>query len=328
MTPSLSRRIGAALLCAGAALGALDAAAADSPRCAAAALRATGDERIRSAIDEARRQHQLFGGQVIERNGGLFRLGHHEAEWDRNRGDPTPTWERVATFWRSLSDSEPPRVMTSLGWVARSEVPAGAAAGANGSQRAEVATREALLRAAIVDTPWSAAFLSYLMKAAGFSRAEFEFSDTHADYVRAALDASAAEAEGREATHAFRACDIATTPPRAGDLLCATRDTAVGVARFDALAAAIAVRATGADFPMHCDLVVRSDQGGDAKLEAIGGNVVQSVTLTRMTLNANKVLSAFHVTGAVPHPGCAGQAQPCPAHLGRRPWVVLLQFRQ
>ena len=51
---------------------------------------------------------------------------------------------------------------------------------------------------------------------------------------------------------------------------------------------------------MHCDLVVRSDEGGDAKLDAIGGNVVQSVTLTRMTLNANKVLSAFHVTGAAP----------------------------
>jgi len=192
----------------------------------------------------------------------------------------------------------------------------------------ELATREALLRAAIVDTPWSAAFISYLMKTAGFSRAEFEFSDTHADYVRAALGTSAAEAEGRESTHAFRACDVATTHPRAGDLLCATRDSTVGVVRFDALAAAIAVRATGEDFPMHCDLVVRSDEGGDAKLDASGGNVIQSVTLTRMTLNANKVLSDSHVTGAAPHQGCARAAQPCPGHLGRRPWVVLLQFRR
>ena len=174
------------------------------------------------------------------------------------------------------------------------------AAGAIEPRKVEVATREALLRAAIVDTPWSAAFISYLMKTAGFSRAEFEFSDTHADYVRAALDTSAAETEGRESPHAFRACDIVTTRPRAGDLVCATRDSTVGVAKFDALAAAVAVRATGEDFPMHCDLVVRSDEGGDAKLDAIGGNVVQSVTLTRMTLNANKVLSAFHVTGAAP----------------------------
>jgi hypothetical protein len=287
-------------------------------------MRAPGDARIQSVIAEARSQHQLFGGQTIERNGGIFRMGHHEAEWSRPPGESTPTWERVATFWRSLPESGEPRLMTSLGWVARSEAERMASA-ANEPERVEVATREALLRAAIVDTPWSAAFISYLMKTAGFSRAEFAFSDTHADYVRAALDTSAAEAEGREATHAFRACDIATMHPRAGDLLCATRDSTAGVARFDALAAAIAVRATGQDFPMHCDLVVRSDEGADAKLDTIGGNVVQSVTLTRMTLNARKVLSDQYVSGAAP--ACARGAQACPAHLGRRPWVVLLQFR-
>ena len=325
MTPSLPGRIGAALLCACAALPP-DAAAGGSPGCAASALRAAGDERIRSVIEEARRQHRLFGGQTIERNGGMFRAGHHEAEWSRPRATPPPRGSALRLSG-GLSESDPPRLMTSLGWVARSEASRDTAAGAIEPRKVEVATREALLRAAIVDTPWSAAFISYLMKTAGFSRAEFEFSDTHADYVRAALDTSAAEAEGRESPHAFRACDIATTRPRAGDLICATRDSTVGVAKFDALAAAVAVRATGEDFPMHCDLVVRSDEGGDAKLDAIGGNVVQSVTLTRMTLNANKVLSAFHVTGAAPRQACAPRAQPCPGHLGRRPWVVLLQFR-
>ena len=322
MTP-LPRTIAAALLCACAVLPPC-AAAAGSPGCAASARHAPGDARIQSVIDEALRQHQLFGGQTIERNGGIFRLGHHEAEWSRPRGESTPTWERVATFWRSLPESGEPRLMTSLGWVARSEV-ARPPAGANEPERLEVATREALLRAAIVDTPWSAAFISYLMRTAGFSRDEFAYSDTHADYVRAALDTSTAEAEGRQSTHAFRACDSATTHPRAGDLLCATREDTAGVASFDALAAAIAVRATGKDFAMHCDLVVRSDEGGDAKLDAIGGNVVQSVTLTRMTLNARKVLSEHYVTGAAP--ACARRAQPCPPHLGRRPWVVLLQFR-
>jgi hypothetical protein len=188
--------------------------------------------------------------------------------------------------------------------------------------------RDALLRAAIVDTPWSAAFISHLMKTAGFSRDEFEFSDTHADYVRAAFDASAAETEGRASAQAFRACDIATTRPRAGDLLCATREDTAGLTRFDALAAALAARPPGQDFPMHCELAVRSDEDGDAKLEAIGGNVVQSVTLSRMTLNARKLLSAGYITGAVPRGDCARGLQPCPAHLGRRPWVVLLQFRR
>lgn len=131
------------------------------------------------------------------------------------------------------------------------------------------ATREALLRAAIIDTPWSAAFISYLMKTAGFSSAEFVFSDSHADYVRAALEVTAAEAAGREATHA---------------------------------------------------------EGGDAKIDTIGGNVFNSVTLSRMTLNAKKVLGDAYLASPARREDCApGQA--CRGHLSRRPWLVLLQFR-
>lgn len=312
MTPSLPSLV-AALLCACAFL-ASHAAAAGSRACAATAKHPAGDARIRHAIDEALRQHQLFGGQTIERNGGLFRVGHHEAEWSRPQGEATPTWERVATFWRSLSAADPPRLTTSVGRIARSEALPGMAAGGREPERVEVALREALLRAAIVDTPWSAAFISYLMKTAGFTSAEFEFSDSHADYVQAALATSVAEAEGRETGHAFRGCDVATTRPRPGDLLCATRESTAGVARFEALAAAMAARSPGQDFPMHCDLVVRSDAGGDAKMDVVGGNVVQSVTMTRMTLNARKVLSDSYIAAGAPH-------------LGRRPWVVLLQFR-
>ncbi len=326
MTPFLLRRIGAALLCACAALPSV-AAAADSPACTANARRSTGDARIRYAIDEAHRQHQLFGAQSIERNGGMFRVGHHEAEWERPLGESTPAWQRVATFWQALSDSDPPQVMTSAGWVARSEVSRDAATNGSEGRKAELAVREALLRAAIVDTPWSAAFISFLMKTAGFSRAEFRFSDSHADYVRAALDTSDAEAAGGDATYAFRACDVATTRPRAGDLLCATRASTVRIAKFDTLAAAMAARAAGQAFPMHCELVVRSDEGGDAKLDTIGGNVVQSVTLSRMTLNAKKVLSDGYIAAAAPPSDCARGEQPCREHLTRRPWVVLLQFR-
>src|SRR3954471_20507400 len=103
--PSLRAPLAAALLCACAALP-LTASAAGSPACAATARHASGDARIGSAVDEARRQHQLFGGQLIDRNGGLTHLGYHEAEWDRPPGDATPTWQRVAAFWRALSDSE------------------------------------------------------------------------------------------------------------------------------------------------------------------------------------------------------------------------------
>jgi hypothetical protein len=317
----------AALLWAGAVFP-LDAAAGASRACVATARRAVGDARIRTAIDEALRQHRLFGGQTIERDGGLFRVGYHEAEWDRPPGESTPTWERVATFWRALSDSEPPDLMTSAGLVARSEASRPAPADAMRATRAEVAVREALLRAAIVDTPWSAAFISYLMKTARFSRDEFAFSDSHADYVQAAFAASDDEAAGRASSYAFRACELATTPARAGDLICATRARTAGIARFGELATAMRARSAGQDFPMHCELVVRSDQGGDAKLDAIGGNVVQSVTLSRMTLNAAKVLGDAYITGSARSQGCARAALPCRDRLTRRPWVVVLQFRQ
>lgn len=268
----------------------------------------------------------MFGEQTIERNGGLFRSGFHEAEWGRAPGEAASSWQLVAAFWQALSASDPPAIMTSVGRVGRAD--ATSATGPAGNAPAtEVAIREALLRAAIVDTPWSAAFISYLMKASGFSGEEFKYSDRHADYVQAALNASAAEVAGEEVTHVFRACDVATTPPRAGDLLCATRATAAGTVRFGALAGAMGARATGQGFPMHCDLVVRADHGGDAKLETIGGNVVNSVTLSRMTLNARKVLSDAYIAGAAPLGGCAERDRPCRDHLSRRPWLVLLQFR-
>ena len=326
MTLRLLQALGTVLLCGWAALVPHGAAAA-APACAATARQPAQDTRILQAVEEARRQHQLFGGQTIERNGGIFHVGYHEAEWDRPAGETTPSWERVATFWRALSELEPPALMTSVGRVRRSQAASAVVNGSTGT-REEVAVREALLRAAIVDTPWSAAFISYLMKNAGFSPAEFEFSDSHADYVQAALAASAAEAAGQDSTQAFRACDIATTPVRAGDLICATRASTAGTAKFAALVTALAARSPGEAFPMHCDLVVSSDAGGDAKLESIGGNVVNSVTLSRMTLNARKVLSDGFITGASPQAHCVRVGAACRESLSRRPWVVVLQFRR
>ena len=314
----------AALLC---AVHPADAEPSGASACAATAARAASDARIAQAIAEARRQHALFGGQTVERNGGMFRVGYHEAEWDRPVGEPVAAWQRVAAFWQALAPSDPPQLMTSAGLVSRADVSPDAATKAGKPTRTETAVREALLRAAIVDTPWSAAFISYVMKTAGFAGAEFAFSDSHVDYVRAAFDASAAEAQGRDAVHAFRACDVATTPPRAGDLVCATRASTADVATFEALRAAIALRSPGQAFPMHCELVVRSDERGDAKLDSIGGNVVQSVTLSRMTLNARKVLSDAYITGARTGQDCARAARTCRDHLSRRPWVVVLQFR-
>jgi hypothetical protein len=255
-------------------------------------------------------------------------VGYHEAAWSRPAGESTAAWQRVAAFWRALSVPESVGLNTSVGRVGLWDVaPRGAAAGGEPTQ-AEVAAHEALTRAAMIDTPWSAAFISYLMRIAGFAGTEFAFSDSHSDYVQAALDASAAEASGQPATHAFRACDVASTRPRVGDLLCATRASTAGTVRFADLTGAMAARReAGRAFPMHCDLVVRADEGGDGSLDTVGGNVINSVTLTRMALDARKVLGRSYYAGSATSDACAGTEQPCRGHLSRRPWVVLLQFR-
>ncbi|HEY0822624.1 MAG TPA: DUF2272 domain-containing protein [Ramlibacter sp.] len=299
-----------------------------TPACAETAGRVPGDARIRLAIDEARRQHQFFGAPTIGRDGGIFRTGFHEAGWGRPVGESVPAWQRVAGFWRALSEADPASLMTSAGRVARAQALPPPAADGSEPDPARVAVHEALLRAAIVDTPWSAAFISHLMRTAGFEAAEFAFSDSHSDYVRAALDASAAEAQGGEPSHAFRACDAATTPPRAGDLLCATRAGTAGTTRFEALAAAMAARPAEQGFPMHCDLVVHAGAGSDDGLETIGGNVLNSVTLSQMAVNGRKVLSDAYLTGAQADRECGAGELPCRGHLSRRPWLVLLQFRR
>lgn len=316
----------AALLLSGCASTPPPARPVSGPLCVphARALPASADVRIQRAVAEARLQHRLFGGQTIERDGGLYRPGHHEGSWSREPGERLAAWQRVATFWQALSDADPPTLNTSVGRVARADVPAAAA---GEPSRTDIATREALLRAAILDTPWSAAFISYLMKTAGFSRPEFIFSRRHADYVQAAFTATTEESEGRIAGHAWRACDPATTPPRIGDLLCATRGSSAGITRFDALRAVMAGRRLDQPLPMHCDIVVHADQVPGGSIEVIGGNVLHSVTMTRMALDANQVLDGQYIArGDVAQP-CAPGEPSCRGHLGRKAWVVLLQFR-
>src|SRR6185369_11352941 len=65
------------------------------------------DSRIQEAIANARKQHALFGGQLISRAGGIVSVGFHEAEFDRPAGESTPTWQRVAQFWAALDEELP-----------------------------------------------------------------------------------------------------------------------------------------------------------------------------------------------------------------------------
>ncbi|WP_157271982.1 DUF2272 domain-containing protein [Azohydromonas aeria] len=134
---------------------------------------------------------------------------------------------------------------------------------------------------------WSAVFISFLMKSAGIGEGVFPASALHWDYIRYALDAPN--------PRGFEALDAAVAPPLAGDLICAPRgETALRVTAFAQLA--------GADSRggYHCDLVV---EVGAGQLGAIGGNVRNAVTWSRVPLDDNGLL------------------QPT----AKRPWIVVLR---
>lgn len=115
-------------------------------------------------------------------------------------------------------------------------------------------------------TPWSAAFISWLMCETGAT--PFARSWAHRDYVDAAIAASAGGGE-----HLYHA-QAPNRAPAVGDLLCASRA--------DYRPANLAARQAeaGAHGEMHCDLVVAVNVPARAIL-AIGGNVSDGVTLTR-----------------------------------------------
>ena len=56
------------------------------------------------------------------------------------------------------------------------------------------------MRAAIIDTPWSAAFVSYVIRQSGVAANAFQFSNAHRAYIYDAFATSAAELTNEAAT--------------------------------------------------------------------------------------------------------------------------------
>ncbi len=140
--------------------------------------------------------------------------------------------------------------------------------------------------------PWSAAFVSAMMQRAGFSQREFLPAASHADYVVAARD-------GYMSSYAV----VPTpTPAARGDLICAVRGES------SLTPADIALITDGRQAtPMHCDIVVRVDPAA-RKLEAIGGNVQQTVAKSIVSLDAQGWVS-FDLNP-------------------RRPWMLVMKARR
>lgn len=329
--------------------------------CAASAYTPPAPRAIALA-DAARREHQAWGGATIDAHGRLTDAGAYEAE-DTPRGLFTPPpWQRVLRYWKAVDDGgapQPSQVRFGALWPADRKLllqavelasaarlqglGAGQDVGLSSSEQRAITA--AIDRAAVVDTPWSAVFVSWLAREAGLGAQEFAFSEAHADYAAFAWHATEQEAGSRPTPSALRACDLLRTPPRVGDLVCQARGRAASIDSFEALTAVLAQRHIGAggSLPMHCDVVVQVDATG---FEAIGGNVLQAVTQRRLDFApGTRLLDASYLpaacagagtgtAGGASAGGAADTKQPGPPsacavdrHMNRQPWSLLLQWR-
>jgi len=326
------------LLCGLLAAGSLEAQA-QSAACLATAQRAPLPRAVAMAAAAAT-EHAAFGGQALDAEGRLLLSGDAEGE-DTRRGWGAPApWQRVMKYWGAV-DRETERLPSLVRYgalrpadrsllqqalqQATSARLQGLGVGPDeGLSSSELgALRVALDRVAVIDTPWSAAFISWLAREAGLQPGEFAFSPAHADYAAAAWQAGAAEAGGAASTaYALRACDLLQTTPRVGDLACQARASDAGLDSFDKIGDALMQRRIdGAALRMHCDVVVAVDASG---FDTVGGNVLQSVTLRRLAFAPGTTRLDPSYLPQV----CAEGAPDCvDRHMSRQPWTLLLQWR-
>jgi hypothetical protein len=340
-----------------------------------------------TALDE----HYRFGGHQIDSNGRLFRFGLVESEQEEEASGAEAQlghlgWWQVLKYWRALYGSNPKVAARLQVWgyeeasASRNEDQDGAPdkdrvplhdeatmadltkvsvadlirLGAQIKDRDTVEVlREAAFRSAIVDNPWSAAFVSYVVKTAAlgdganpsevqnFGRAKFPFSAAHRDYIFAAFKTSIADAPAGKAStkdaHLYRACPIYTTEPRIGDMLCYQRekelkDASDSAVRDIILDDAQAGRSETSISQNHCDVVVHIDRAA-LKVYVVGGNVQQSVTVKKLRLRRNMKL-AENKSGCgdwtLPPPSAAVPVGPSGREncsLNEKKWFVLLQMR-
>ncbi|MBK1643944.1 hypothetical protein CKO25_04580 [Thiocapsa imhoffii] len=139
--------------------------------------------------------------------------------------------------------------------------------------------------------PWSAAFLSWIMRDLGVSEDQFRPASAHWIYLTQIIER--ASDSGRY----FVPRRIQDYTPEPGDLICAGRGRSpLQPVGGDTRAAQL----QGA--PTHCDLVVGKR---DQQLEVIGGNVRNSVSKSILELDDR------------------GRLQPVP----RRPWFLIIENR-
>ncbi len=319
--------------------------AAASKQCLVTA-KAPISERAAKIAATARNEFYYFGGHRIDSNGRLFSFGLVESEQEES-DDNIKTyrlghlgWWQVLRYWRLYGDDKLPidaarESLRLRGFTDASRSPddkdiappvrmaLDRALDAIEQINARAALtpvekeilREAVIRAAINDVAWSAAFISAVMRQAGLSDEEFAYSDAHSHYIYSAFASALDEvqgsarkqevqgsARGKEGSagkeelqglaqrQLYRACPAGAVRPRVGDLLCYHRH---GKEHGDKTGSEIrslvlADIASGAKERTirrsHCDVVAHVDRKA-ARAYVVGGNVQQSVSVKKLQLD-------------------------------------------
>jgi hypothetical protein len=312
-----------------------------------------------TAIDE----FSSFGGHQIDSNGRLFRFGLTEAEHAQDgAGDRQARlghlgWWQVMKYWRALYGNDAADKIEVLGYRDASTLTEEAqdaallrSTAADLQRRAEGVPdpgereilREAAIRAAIIDTGWSAAFISYVIRQSGVVTPAFRFANAHHVYIYDAFATSAAEATNAAGDQVYRACPLTTTRPRVGDLICQQREPALADANDEAVRERIRAELDGSAHGRsvrrtHCEVVAHIDARA-RKMYTIGGNVNQAVSARKLNLRQRDLkfsaLQKGHCGGSghwtLPQP--AGDTPRAPGlnkkcSLNDKKWFVLLQLR-
>lgn len=257
-------------------------------------------------------EHALWQRPYINAQGRLVRVASMEAEHETLADGRTVAWQRVVHYWRESGllaghiDRERKRIAEN-GEKSR-----------NGASDCAEDTRDwyknASCRAFLIDTPWSAVFVSYVMKRSEVSG--FVFSSSHYSYLR--------DAQRRPDTGPYRLADSAEEKPEIGDLVCYVREKG----RVYGHRGLLEALRNSNYVESHCDIVVAVNLNGDSKLYAIGGNVIQGVTMRKLTLNARGRLSLQSKRGTDASAPAFEIADERTYSLNRQDWAALLKLNR
>jgi hypothetical protein len=124
------------------------------------------------------------------------------------------------------------------------------------------------------DMPWSAAFISFVARAAGYTK--FKFASAHSTYVHDAVD----KRKANDTTAPFWGFNVREHKPQLGDLVCRSRGNGQ-ISSINSLP-------TGG-FQSHCDIIIEIR---DTEVRTLGGNVNDSVSITTYQLDNNGFLKS------------------------------------